>query len=105
MPPFKGWKGLRLDTSPAGLERRTCLDAQPTPSGLLSVSAFMAMCSLCTDTSGAEEYRLLWVPPYGLRLLCSDCCKARDADADKRATCKPGQNVSTSTGTVSSIRP
>lgn len=101
--PFKGWKGLRLDTSPTGLQRRTCLDISVTPSGLLSETNFDIMCSECGDTRGDIVYRLTWVPPYGLRAICSACCCG--TGGPRRETCKPGQNDSVETGTVSSMRP
>lgn len=107
--PFKGWKGLRLDTSPTGLQRRTCLDILVTPSGLLSDTNFDIMCSECGDTRGDIVYRLTWVPPYGLRAICSACCCGTASSSDRRGprreTCKPGQNDSVETGTVSSMRP
>lgn len=114
--PFKGWKGLRLDTSPAGLQRRTCLDISVTPSGLLSDTNFDIMCSECGDRRGDIVYRLMWIPPYGLRAICSSCCCTTTAseslrgcsaaeEPPRRETCRPGQKDSTETGTVSSMRP
>lgn len=101
---FKGWHGLRLDTSPTGLQRRTSLDVMVTPSGLLSETNFDVMCSVCgTGNAHGVVYYMTWVAPYGLRSICSDCC--RGCKAPKRETCKPGQKDSVATGTVSSMRP
>jgi hypothetical protein len=104
--PFKGWKGLVLDTSPEGLQRRTSLDVTETPIGLLSASNFDVMCSVCGDTRGDIVYHMTWEEPYGLKMICSGCnsCSRRTAEA-RRDVCKPGQNDSTDTGTVSSMRP